>query len=696
MALRMSIDIGGTFTDLVIVDEKGEISAFKAPSTPKNFADGVFSALQVAGEAFGKPLNKLLEDCSSFTGGSLVHGSTIATNAILEGKVAKTGAIFTEGHRDILLIREGGGKPGPFEWHIDYPEPYIPRYLTMTVKERINSEGEVGVPLDEDGVRRAVRELKKYGVEAIAICFLWSIVNPVHELRAGEIIKGEWPEVHCVLSHKVNPIIREYRRASGTCVDASLGPIVTRYIIDFDKRLRNNGYKGSLSWVTAAGGLMTSDELGARPIYSVDSGPAMAPIAGRYLGTEELGENDVITVDMGGTSFDVSLVTKGEVAVSREALIETFTLGISRVDTKSVGAGGGSIAWLDPGGLLHVGPQSAGADPGPACYLRGGTEPTVTDANVILGYLDPEYILGGRMKIDPKVSEEVIGKLAKQLKLGIPEAAFTLLTTVNHNMVTAITDITVWQGIDPREYLLISGGAASGMHIVPIARELGIKRVLVPRTAGVLCAFGGAIADVTADFSGSFFIESTRFDYDKVNALLENLEGQCVAFLDRVGVPQKDREIRFFVEARYPYQIWEISVPLRSNRIRSKMELTALVEDFHDVHERIFAIKEPGQYIECVYWRAVAIGRTPGLAMRQEEYGGENPSDALVGTRKAYFHDLGGYVDTKIYRANKLRYGNKVTSPAIIEEETTTIVVFTGAEATVTKLGSYLLEIGTG
>jgi len=686
---RVCSDVGGTFSDLFVFEEEsGSWDIFKSPTTPDDVTVGVIETLRLVSEYYNMPLKDFMAQCASFT-----HGSTIATNAIIQRKVAKVGLICTKGFRDILTRREIG-KDSAFEWDMDYPEPYVPRYLTLPVTERINSEGGVEIPLDEDDVRTAIRQLKKYNVEVIAICLMWSVVNPVHEQRINEIIKEEWPEVPTVLSSELTPIIREYRRTSSTVINASLIKVVRSYVSRLARGLEEIGYQSPIAMLTSSGGIAAVDEIARKPIYSVDSGPAMTPVAGRAVAEMERGVNNVITVDMGGTSFDICAITNGNIMVSRDCKVLDHYLGISKVDSRSIGAGGGSIAWVDPGGLARVGPQSAGAIPGPACYGLGGTEPTVTDANIVLGYLNPDYFLGGRLKLAPQLSESAIcEKIATPLKLGILEAAFTIWMTVNYNMLGAIQDMTVWQGIDPREYLIVAGGGAAGMHIQAIAKELGMKEILIPKFAGVLSSVGGIFSNLIGEFSSSYFTESTRFNYDAVNDVLARLEKQAEEFLLRHNVVSEDGKIEFYVEARYPYQIWELDVPLRSNRIRNEQELRQMVDDFHDVHGRVFAIKEPEQYIECVHWRVRAIGEVAKPAIKELSYGGKDPSAALKGKRSAYFGELGGLVETLVYDGAKLMYGNRIEAPAIIEEPTTTIVILPGGRATVTKFGSYLVEL---
>ena len=694
MAIQICIDIGGTFTDAAIVDKEGNLKIYKVPTTPDNYSKGIINVLKLAADSSEKPLPEFMESCSSFIGGSLVHGTTISTNAMLEGQVAKVGFICTKGFRDTLLFREGY-KENPFDFQVDYPEPFVPRYLTLSVTERINSEGGIHTPLNEDEVRQAVRQFKEWNVEAIAVSLMWSVANPVHEQRIREIIKEEWPEVSYSISSEVNPIIREYRRAISSCVDAALKPLVTGYVDSLRKRLEEIGYKGTLGMLNSSGGVMSADEIITRPIYSIDSGPALASVAGKEFGKRELNIENVLTVDMGGTSFDVSVITEGEIAVSREVKVGEELLGISKVDIRSVGAGGGSIAWVDPGGLIHVGPQSAGAVPGPACYGMGGEEPTVTDANLILGYFDADYFLGGRMKLDKGLAEKAVDKIAKKLNLSLLEAAHAIYSTVNSNMYSAMYEVTVWQGIDPRGYLLVNGGGCGGAHIIPIADSLKVPRVLIPRVAGGLSAAGGTIADLVAEYSISHYTETRDdFDYNGVKEALDTLKKWGTEFLNREGVPPERRVMELIVEARYPYQVWELPVPITDIDLTTKEGLAEMVKRFHDVHYRVFAIKEPTAHLECLFWRIRAIGK--GLSevkFAEQEFADEKPSSAaLMGKRKAYFEKLRRTTETPIYLGSELRYGNKLVGPAIIEDETSTTVVPPDKKVSVTKLGSYLIE----
>jgi N-methylhydantoinase A len=405
-------------------------------------------------------------------------------------------------------------------------------------------------------------------------------------------------------------------------------------------------------------------------------------------------EGKIITCDMGGTSFDVSAVTDGKIKLSRETRIGDDVVAIMKVDTRSIGAGGGSIAWVDPGKLVHVGPNSAGAIPGPACYLRGGEDPTVTDANVVLGYLDPDYFLGGNMKIDPQLSEKVINeKIAAPLGLNTLEAAYTIWSTINHNMVATIEDITIWQGVDPREYLLVAGGGACGLHIGPIAEELKMKKMIVPKLSGVLSAVGGLAADMNMDFHFSLFTDTGQFDYKGINKKLKDLEKQAKEFLSRTGIASKDTKIEFFVEARYANQVWELEIPLKGNQIKDEAALAEIIEEFHGTHERTLGVRIPGETIEFVSWRVQAIAKVPDMVIKEQQSGEADPAYALVAKRNAYFRELGGMVETPVYRGDKLLCGARINGPAIIQEPTSTLVIFPDSKATVSKWGNYLVEL---
>jgi len=701
MAKYACIDVGGTFTDAAILDESGSLNVFKSPTTPHDWTEGILGALNVAAECYNQNLSDFLADISVVNGGFATHGSTIATNAILERKVGKIGIICTKGFRDVFLFREGPNK-NPFDFDLDYPEPFVPRYLTLSVEERISSEGGIDTPLDEDEVRAATKQLKQYDVEAICVCFLWSTANQTHEKRASEIIHEEWPEVQVVLSHEVNPNSREYRRWVSAAMDASLRKLVSTYANNLNNRLNNSGFVGEIGMLNSSGGVMSTTEIVNRPIYSVDSGPSMAPVSGREYSMRDLDDKNAVILDMGGTTFDVSCVIDGNISVSRETIIGDEIPGISRVNVHSIGAGGGSIAWVDSGGMVRVGPKSAGSVPGPACYNRGGTQPTVTDANLVLGYLNPDFFNNSKMKLYPEIAYKAIkDHVADKLGVSVIEAAYTIWATVNVNMIAAIKDITIWQGVDPRSYVMVAGGGACGLHAIPLAEGLDMKRLLIPRTAGGLSAVGGIFSDVVSEYNDSFYTTTRKFDFGKTNEIIKALHQKAIQFFDRNQIKKENRSIELYLEGHYPFQVWELSVNITDFLTDDFKINEASVKDieqaFHKEHERTFTIKED-TFVECIYWRIKAIGKTGIEAViPEQEYHEENMvnlPNKRTGSRKIYFKKYDEMIVTPIYVGENLVYGDVIEGPAIIEEPTTTVVVLPGYEAKVTKYNNYYIEAG--
>jgi N-methylhydantoinase A len=687
---RIAVDVGGTFTDVVARDDKGRLSIGKGSSSHDRIFGGIREGLDAVAASSHQNLESLLGKTDLF-----VYSTTRATNAILERKTAKTAFLVTEGFQDTLVLREGG-RFNAFDFSVPFPEPYVPRRLTFEIRERIDSEGTVRVELDEAHARTIVRGLREAGIEAVAVCFLWSIVNGAHEQAIGRLLEEELPGVPYTLSHELNPIVREYRRASSTAIDASLKPLMQAHLPELEQDLRDAGFTGELLAATSFGGVMHLRDLAARPINAVKSGPALAPVAAKhYAGVEGKGDN-IIACDTGGTSFDVSLVRDGLIKFTRETWLGGrfvgHMTGMSSVDVRSIGAGGGSIAWMDPGGLLRVGPHSAGAYPGPACYGRGGENPTVTDAALVLGYLDPEYFLGGRMQLDPTAAARVVGALAEQFGQRTEQIANAILTIASEAMVQAIQEITINEGIDPRESLIVAGGGAAGLNIVPIARELGCPEVLVPRTAGALSACGAHFSDIVAEFSLSRLAYTDAFPYAEVNASLEQIRGSMEAFsggLREKGITRF--ESRFFVEARYPYQVWELEVPLDRQSFEGAEDVAAMVSDFHDIHERVFAVKEPDAHLECLYWK----GRLTGV-LDKPEAADPDPVEARSAPpaavhRPVYFEST-GRVSAPIHRGDALKPGMVVHGPAVIAEPTTTVVVYPDSSATVLPGDNYLLK----
>lgn len=695
MTYRISIDTGGTFTDAVIADASGILALGKALTDPERNFVGVQHAIADAARQLDRSLGELLAATDVF-----IYGTTRATNAIVTRRTARTAMLLTEGFPDILVYRQGG-KLHPHQLNVDYPEPYVPRRLTFEVPERVNAEGEVVTPLDDAAVRAILAALRDERVEAVAVCLLWSIVNPAHEQRVGALIEECLPGVPYTLSHALNPVLREYPRASSTAIDASLKPLMQAQLRMLRANLAESGYTGDVLVSASVGGVMHVEDMIARPVYMVKSGPAMAPIAGlSYSEMENLG-GDVVVVDTGGTTFDVGLVRDGRVAHTRETWLgDIYTghlLGMGSIDVRSIGAGGGSIAWCDAGGLLRIGPQSAGARPGPACYGQGGTEPTVTDAALVLGYLDPAHFLGGRMALDVGAARAGLAPLAQRLRRDVVDTALAVITVANENMIKAIQEITVKEGIAPADSVLVAGGGAAGMNIVPIARALGMHRVLIPRTAGALSACGAHFSDIVREFNASRYANSADFDYTAVNTTLAALDHD----LDLFAATLRARGLTDFtrtmlVEARYAGQIWELEIALRGSRIPDADALAALVEDFHREHERVFAVRDPDNPLECIQWRARIAARLPRGTQQADPRRRAQPLRPRA-RREAFFGLLRAEaVVAEIHFGEDLVPGDMLTGPAVIEEPTTTIVIYPGAEAEVTPYGHYLLTLDVG
>ncbi|MGD9536316.1 MAG: hydantoinase/oxoprolinase family protein [Alphaproteobacteria bacterium] len=686
--MRFAVDTGGTFTDLVVENDKGEIRMYKAETTPDDPVRGVLDALALAAKDIGLSADAMLERGELF-----IHGTTRAINAIVTGNTARTAFLTTKGHPDILVIREGG-RSDMFNFTEPYPDPFVPRSLTYEVPERIAFDGAVLEALDEKALLAIIDELKAKQVEAVAVCLLWSIVNPSHEERIGALLEKHLPGVPYTLSHRINPSLREYRRASSAAIDASLKPLMGAYLGSLERRLREAGFKGRVLVVTTQGGAMDALAMADSPIHSINSGPAMAPLAGRFYARQDSGAKDAIIADTGGTTFDVSLVRDGRIPWTRETWIGPIyrghMTGFPAVDVKSIGAGGGSIAWVDEGGLLHVGPRSAGAVPGPVCYGKGGTEPTVTDACVVLGWIDPAFFLGGAMKLDrDKAARAISERVGKPLGLDLHRAAASIMRVATENMVHAIEDITVNQGIDPRGAVLIGGGGAAGLNAVAIVRRLGCAELLIPETGAALSAAGGLISDLRAEYSTTYYTSTAAFDAAGVNAALATLEEKCRAFIKGPGAGSIEQIVEFTAEARYPSQIWEIEVHLRKPRFDGQADIDALREDFHKEHEQIFAIADTKSAVEVVGWRASVRCRlrdSERLAIVRPE-----GATAVMGKRQVYFDDT-GTVDAAVHRFEAMPHDKPVSGPAIIESSFTTVVLDPGATAVRRPSGSLAIK----
>lgn len=689
MGYQVSADTGGTFIDVVVQDPTAKQVIGKSLTTYDRVFRGMSKAIEVAANEIGMSAKELLAETDLF-----IYGTTHATNAIVTRKdLAKTALLTTAGFEDVLVLKEGGKQDG-YDFGKRYPDPYIPRRHTFGVRERINSEGEVVVELDEKDLRETLKTIREDGFEAVAVSLLWSVVNPAHELRVAELLAEIAPGLPVTLSHKIAPIVREYRRTSAAAIDASLKPLMQQHFKQLEKDLREFGYKGAILVSTSMGGVMNIEEVIESPIHTARSGPSMAPLAGLNYSLQEGLGGDMIVADTGGTTFDVGLSRDGTVVHSRDTWIgpewEGDLLGISSVDIRSIGAGGGSIAWVDEGGLLRVGPQSAGSEPGPACYGNGGIEPTLSDAACILGYFDPHYFLGGRMQLDVDAAEAAIGKVAAQLGVSVLEAAWGILSLASEAMVKAVHEITTVQGLNPQDSTLVAGGGAAGINIMQIASELGSRRVILPKVASALSASGMHFADIVKEESAALITSSDDFAAASVEKVLLGLEAQLEKFAGRFSENYPDYRMEFGVEARYKGQIWAIDVPLQSAQLSSEDDQERLFSTFHDLHERVMAVRDPGSAIEFLNWRARV---TVNIPRAQREFAGAEEHVGSSSSKRTCYFSGTGKIETPVFKPADLVPGTRVSGPAVIEEPTTTLVIYPGMAAQVAATGNYLLHI---
>lgn len=679
--MRLSIDTGGTFTDVILESDRG-VSIHKASTTPHDPAVGILTGIGSAAASLGLSTADLLAETTV-----IVHGTTRATNAVITGTTAKTAFLTTSGHPDILVFRYGG-RSRLFEYAREYPGPYVPRSLTFEVDERIDWRGKVVRPLDLEGVDDIADQLLELEVEAVGICLLWSIANNAHELAVRERLGQRLGRgVAITLSHEVNPVMREYFRASSTCIDASLKPLMTDYLHKLGARLNASGFGGKLLIASVSGGLVDPARLAEKPVLSINSGPAMAPVAGAHYASAVAGGDTAIVVDTGGTSFDVSVVRHGRIPRTKESWLGdkyvSDITGFPSIDVRTTGAGGGSIARVDPHGLLTVGPDSAGSVPGPVCYGRGGTEVTVTDAAVVLGYLDPRRLqdIGIDAGLDA-ARRAVLEQVANPLGLDTEQAAAAVLQILTENMVQAVEQVTVEQGIDPRSSILVSGGGAAGFNIVSIARSLGCPKLVIPRTAAALSAAGGLLSQIVAEMSEARFTDTDNFEFGAVNSLLQRLRHACVA---EIGEDSAN-EIEYLAEARYAGQTWEIEVPLSAGHFSNDDDVEALRESFHQLHERVFAVRDQDARLELIGWR-VRIQRP--LSGGQPNWGVLTGADAMS-TREIYLPDSGRHT-VPVVAGHLVR--EPLAGPAIIEMPSTTVVLPIGAVAELNSAGSLVIDI---
>ncbi len=695
MKYRVGIDVGGTFTDLVSIDEEGRVKVIKTSSTPADSSIGVENALVKAGID--------LHDVSF-----LSHGATVGSNTVIENKGARTAIITTKGFRDIIELRRGQRvTTNPLDMYnlqMDLPQDYVGGYSPLVerifrfeVPERVDYQGNVITELDEDAVRRIVRELQDKGVESVAICYYFSFVHPQHEQRTAEILREMSPNLCLSLSSNILPIIREYERLSTTTINAYIMPIMQSYLSNMRDKLRACGFTQEFYIMQSSGGIMSSELAGMRPVYTIDSGPAGGVTAAAQLGTI-LGFPDVISFDMGGTTTKVCVVHEGKPEITTEFWVDgKYFIGAPVMDMVEIGAGGGSIVWLDAVGTVHIGPQSAGADPGPVCYQLGGTEPTITDADLVLGYINADYFLGGDMTVDLEAAESAIKeKVADRLGMNVAEAAHGIYRLVNANMIGAMRVITVQRGYDPRDFTLVVSGGAAAVHAVRLAQELRIPRVVVPLSPGTFSALGLITADARYDMFRSYVSRVSQTDPERIQEIYSEMEKEGLHKIEGLGFKREEIILRHEVAMRYLGQSHEVTFEVPPGFIGQKADrrfIKKLEEMFHQRHQYLFGHSSPDAATELVTLSVSATGPITKGRMFEIEEGSAGADQAQKAMRKVYFEEFNGYVDCPTFERSLLKANNIITGPAIIEQMDSTTVIPPKQKARVDKFGNIIIDV---
>lgn len=687
MSYRIGIDVGGTFTDFALVRPDGDVVLGKTPTTLEDQSIGVMRGIAELAAREGSDARALLARTEL-----VVHGTTTADNTMIEMNGALTGLVTTEGHRDEIEIRRGY-KENIWDPSLPPPVPIAPRRRRFGIPERLDFRGRVVTPLDEAAVRHAARRMAKQGVDSVAVCFLFSFLDPAHERRAAEILREELPGVRLSLSHEVMPMAPEFERTSTTLVDAYVGPRVERYLGRLERALRDAGYARELLIMQSNGGIMPARFVARKAVAALGSGPTGGVTSACALGRETK-TPDFIAIDMGGTSYEACLVKGGSPTIrSFWNWQHRYLVGLPMVEMHSIGAGGGSIARVEAG-ALRVGPESAKADPGPICYGRGGREPTVTDANLVLGYINPEALCGGEFKLaQAGVREAILEKVGRPLGLDAVEAAHGIFRIVNANMSHAIRRVSCEAGHDPRRFALVVYGGNGPIHAGKQAEELGIRRLLVPKTSPAFSALGLVVADYAVDVQRSCIAPAGRAEPDRINAILAELEEQALRELAQAGLRAGDVEFTRLLAICYPGQTFDLAVPARLDA-RARLgaaELSATIAAFHDLHEEThsYAARDEEPIVRAV--RVQALGRTPKPPARRLPRAAHPLAGALKGRRPAWFD--GRFVDTPVYDGDRVGHGHRLAGPAIVEERFTTIVLYPGQTAELDVHGNYVVSL---
>ncbi|UWQ92839.1 hydantoinase/oxoprolinase family protein [Rhodobacteraceae bacterium M382] len=687
---RLGIDAGGTFTDFILADKKGSTQIFKVLSTPTEPTKAIRNGLALITEETGLTAQDIVSNSDL-----CINGTTVGLNALITHTGAKTGLIATRGHEDSIEIRLGHKEDG-YRYDPDYPPAtmLVPRHLRKGISERVISDGSVKTPINEDDVRAACRYFLAENVESVAISFVWSVLHPEHELRAAEIVREMMPDVRLTVGSQLYPQVREYTRTSTAIVNAYLAPILQRYVEAIDAYFRELGSQHPVRYFQSNGGLALGKVVSDQSVYAINSGPASAPQAALDV-AEPWGDKNIITCDMGGTSFDITLTKDGQANVNKNIDFLRYRIGIPMIQVETLGAGGGSIGWIDSMGLIQMGPQSAGSEPGPACYGQGGDNPTTTDANLTLGYLNADGLVGGRLPLDvDKARSAIKTKLADPLGISVEKAAYGMFTIVNNNMVNAIRRVSVERGYDPRDFVLMGAGGATGAHITALAREMGISKVLISKLASGLCAYGQIISDVKYNYMAPAPIRLEGAEAAQtLDQLFNKLELRGHGDLSQDGFSDDKISIRRSLDMRYVGQVHECTVEIAPFEV-TEPSLEDIKAAFHARHKALYTYDEPHNAVEVVNVESTIAGRVD-KPKRMSIAAGSGAESTLKGRRAMVFSADGQAQDTPVYDGAALGAGDVLHGPAVIEEVTTTIVIEPGWTVSLHESGVYVLTAET-
>ncbi|NUM51902.1 MAG: hydantoinase/oxoprolinase family protein [Flavobacteriales bacterium] len=686
MRYKLGIDIGGTFTDLILISDSGQTTVHKTLSTPNDPSVGFINGIRELAEMNCIPFDTFIKLIDT-----IVHGTTVATNALLTLKGAKTALVTTKGFRDALEMRRGI-REEQFNNRYQNVTPLAPRYLRFTIDERIDAEGNVYKKINEKELLPIVKKIKQEKVEAVAICFMNSFKNNIHEKKTLSFLKKNLPGVFITASYEVLPSIRFYERVSTTTVSAFVGPIVANYFNNLQKKLKEIKYSGSLLIMQSNGGVVSPETVQKNPAVTVLSGPAAAPTAGAFY-SKMLNYKNCITVDMGGTSFDAALVIDNQCVTGTEGNINRYRIALPSLDIITIGAGGGSIGWINEGGLLQMGPQSAGALPGPVCYNRGGEFPTCTDADLILGYLNPNFFAGGKLKLDKAKAEKAISeKLAKKLGLNVLETAAGMYRIINSNMAQGVRQISIERGYDPREFLFIVAGGAGSIHSSEICKELEIPMFLVPNVSSIFCAAGMLLGDLKHDYIRSFYTTFSAMDKKKFLSLFNEMKEEGLKTLANEGVQKNKIEFYPVLDMRYSGQYHEVQLPCLWNDIQ-KLKFETIFETFHNEHNRQFgyALKEEKTEMEIINLRLRVVGENEKPTFLSNTQNTIDAQKAIKEYRNVFIPETNQMEKIPIYDGDKPIYGAEIKGPCVIEKITTCIFVSKNYDCKVDHWGSFLV-----